>query len=298
MRLVKNMIKTKYLFLFSVPLLFVLLVGLSISAQASSSPQIGEFQTPTAGPDGRIIYTVREGDNCTRIELLHNIDNNQLRALNPELDENCTVVLGQKLMIGIGGPAVASTFTPGPSPTPTEALPTPTPFKGTTEICVILFEDINGDGLRQEAELGLAGGAISVTNSLGGYSKTQNSISVIDIDTEEPAYVCFGEIPPGAEEVPESEKLPEGKYTVSAAIPDGYNPTINLSYPIEVEAGDRAFVAFGAQSQISGLEDPVTDDGNNSALLGILGVALLLGGAGLGWYALRINKPSSKMKYQ
>ncbi len=292
------MIKTKLLLTLSLPLLFALLVGLSFSAQASSSPQFGEFQTPTAGPDGRIIYTVREGDNCTRIELLHNIDNNQLRALNPELDENCTVVFGQKLMIGVGGPAAASTFTQGPSPTPTEALPTPTPFNGSTEICVLLFEDINGDGLRQETELGLAGGAISVTNTLGGYSKTQNSLSEIDLDTEEPAYVCFGEIPLGAEEIPESEKLPEGRYTVSAAIPDGYNPTINLSYPVEVEAGDRAFVAFGAQSQITTLEDPIDEGNNSSTLLGILGIGLLLGGAGLAWYALQMNKPSSKMKYQ
>jgi|APSaa5957512622_1039677.scaffolds.fasta_scaffold87700_1 hypothetical protein len=284
MRQVKNMIKTKFLFFFGLPLLFALLVGLSFSAQASSSPQFGEFQTPTAGPDGRIIYTVREGDNCIRIELLHGIDNNQLRALNPELDEDCTVIPGQKIMIGIGGPAAAPTITPGPSPTPTQVLPTPTPFNGTTEICVLLFEDSNGDALRQETELGLAGGAISVTNALGGYSETQNSISEIDLETEEPASVCFADVP-------------EGEYTVSAAIPDGYNPTINLSYSLEVQAGDRAFVGFGAQPQTSTSEDPTEEGNNSSALLGILGAILLLGGAGLAWYAMRINKPSTKLKY-
>lgn len=279
------MIKTKFLFFFGLPLLFALLVGLSFSAQASSSPQIGEFQTPTAGADGRIIYTVREGDSCQRIWLTHQIDENQLRALNPELDENCTVIPGQKLMIGVGGPAAAPTITPGPSPTPTEILPTPTPFNGTTEICVLLFEDVNGDALRQETELGLAGGAISVTNALGGYSETLNSTSEIDLDTGEPASLCFADVP-------------EGQYTVSAAIPDGYNPTINLSYSLEVQAGDRAFVGFGAQSQASTLEDPREEENNPSALLGILGAILLFGGAGLGWYALRMNKPSSKMKYQ
>jgi hypothetical protein len=290
--------KTKHLFLFSLPALFVLLIGLSFSAEASSSPQFGQFETPTAGPDGRIIYTVREGDNCQRIALLHNVDINQLRSLNPELDENCTVVLGQKLMIGVGGPASLPTITPGPSPTPTEALPTPTPFNGTTEVCVLLFEDVNGNALREETELGLAGGAISVTNSLGGYSQTRDSISEIDLETDEPAYICFGGIPEGLEELPESEKLPEGKYTVSAAIPDGYNPTIDLSYSIDVNAGDRAFVAFGAQSQaITG--DSLVDDGNGqSALLGIIGAVLLLGGAGLGWYAMRMGKSSSKVKFQ
>ncbi|MCP4141689.1 MAG: LysM peptidoglycan-binding domain-containing protein [Chloroflexi bacterium] len=291
--------KTKHLFLFSLPVLFVLLLMLSFSAEASSSPQIGQFQTPTAGPDGRIIYTVRDGDSCQRIALLHNVDLNQLRSLNPELDENCTVILGQKLMIGVGGPASEPTLTPGPSPTPTEVLPTPTPFGGTTEVCVLLFEDTNGNALREETELGLAGGAISVTNSLGGYSQTRNSISEIDLETEEPAYICFGEIPDGLDQLPDSEKLPEGKYTVSAAIPDGYNPTIDLSYSIEVKAGDRAFVAFGAQSQASTLDDPTADEGGGqSALLGIVGAVLLLGGAGLGWYAMRMGKSSSKVKYQ
>jgi len=289
--------KIKFLFFLGLPLLFVLLIGLSFSAQASPPLQSGEFQTPTAGPDGRIMYTIREGDTCNLIALLHNIDVNQLRALNPTLDDDCIVVPGQQVMIGVGGPANAPTSTAGPSPTPTEILPTPTPAAGTTEICVLLFEDINGDGIRQENELGLAGGAISVTNVLGGYSKTQDTISEIDLATGEPAYICFGEKPPDADEVPESEKLPEGKYTVSAAIPDGYNPTINLSYSIEVAAGERAFIAFGAQSQTSTLEEPV-EEGNPSALLGIIGALLLFGGGGLGWYAMRVNKSSTKMKYR
>ena len=112
--------KTKLPFLFSLPLLFALLVTISFSAQASPSLQIGQFQTPTAGADGRIIYTVGEGDSCQKIWLLHNIDENQLRALNPELDEGCTVIVGQRLMIGVGGPAAAPTPSPGPSPVPAD----------------------------------------------------------------------------------------------------------------------------------------------------------------------------------
>lgn len=277
--------KTKFLLITSIPLVLLLLVGLSFAAQASSSPQIGQFETPTAGPDGRIIYTVREGDSCQRITLLHNIDINQLRSLNPELDDDCTVVVGQTLMIGVGGPAAAPTNTPGPSPTPTEVLPTPTPFNGTTEICVLLFEDVNGNALREETELGLAGGAISVTNALGGYSQTKNTISEIDPLTLEPATLCFVD-------------LPEGEYTVSAAIPDGYNPTFNLNYTLEINAGERASIAFGAQSQESTLQNPAEEQGKNSSLLGIIGALLLIGGAGLGWYALRMKKPSSTLKYR
>jgi hypothetical protein len=296
MRQVKNIMKTKFLFFLGIPLLLIFLIAPSFSAEASPAAQIGVFQTPTPGPDGRIIYTVREGDSCQRIALLHGIDINQLRSLNPELDENCVVIIGQKLMVGIGGPAAAPTFTPGPSPTPTEILPTPTFSAGTTEICVILFEDVNGDGLRQESEQGLAGGAISVTNALGGYSQTKNSTAEIDPATGEPAYLCFGEKPPGADQVPESEKLPEGEYTVSAAIPDGYNPTLNLNYTINVSAGERAYIAFGAQSQKNVLDEPV-EEKNSSPFLGVLGGFLLLGGGGLTWYALRNNKSTPKLKY-
>ncbi len=294
------MIKKRYFFLFSLPILFALLVGLSFSAQAAETPQgIGQYQTPTAQPDGRIIYVAQEGDTCIKIGLLHNVDENQLRSMNPSLDENCTVITGQQLMIGVGGPAAEPTITPGgPTVTPLPVSPTPTPFAGTTEICVLLFADVNGNAIREELELGLAGGAISVTNALGGYSQTRDSISEIDLDTLEPAYICFGAPPPGQEEVPENEKLPEGSYTVSAAIPDGYNPTSTLSYKVDIRAGETAYVAFGAQSQVSTLVEPEADEGGgNSSLLGILGALLLVGGGGLAWYATRMGKPSTKMEY-
>ncbi len=286
--------KIKKLLFFSLSLLFALFVGLSFSVNASPSMQGAEFQTPTAGPDGRIIYIVGEGDSCQRIAILHNITVNQLRSLNPALDDNeCVVVIGQELMIGVGGPANAPTSTPGPSPTPAGNLPSPTPASGSTAICVILFEDINGDGIRQETELGLAGGAISVTNTLGEYSKTQDTTGEIDIETGEPAYVCFGETDPDAEEIPESEKLPEGKYTVSVAIPDGYNPTIALSYPIEIKAGEQAFIPFGAQVQETAPESPTeSENKDSSAFLGILGALLLVVGGGLAWYAMHTKKTS------
>ena len=293
--------KTKILF--SSLLLLALFIGLSFSAQAASSFQAGQFQTPTAGPDGRIIYIIQEGDTCSRIELLFGVSINELRTLNPNLNDDCTVIPGEELMVGMGGPAVAPTSTPnGILSTPTEILATPTPFKGTTEICVILFNDINGDAIRQEGELGLDSGAISVTNNSGGYSQTRDSLNEIDINTDEPAYICFGEKPPEFDEVPESEKLPAGKYTVSAAIPDGYNPTSNLSYSLEVFAGERAFVGFGAQSKASTPEEvqekEAEEDGGSSILLGLLGAILLLGGGGLAWYAMRMNKSSTEnMRY-
>lgn len=274
--------KTKIIFIFSIPLVFILLLGLSLSAQASSSPQIGSFETPTAGPDGRILYTISEGDSCVRISLLHSVSIDQMRALNPQLDENCTVIVGQQLLMGVGGPAAAGTATPGPSPTPTLALPTATPFNGTTEICVLLFDDINGNALREELELGLAGGAVSVTNRNGNYSETQDTLAELDPDTLEPLSVCFADVP-------------EGEYSISVAIPDGYNPTIEVSYTLDVQAGDLAFVAFGAQSQVTAEALDPDAGGSAAGFLGVLGVFLLLGGVGLGWYAMRTRKPLRKI---
>jgi len=256
----------------SLLLVFFLLLGFSLSAQASPAAQLPQYATPTPGPDGRIIYIVKEGDNCTSIILKNGITEQQLRALNSKLDAKCFVLAGQELLLGLGGPTVF-TPTPGPSPTPLPASPTPTPFTGTTEVCVLLFEDLNGDALRQESEVVIPGGAVNLTNTFGSYSQTRDTVAGIDP-------VCFSDVP-------------EGEYNVSAAIPDGYNPTMELSYTLLVKAGDRAFVDFGAQSKAMTVTNP-GNQGGGSPALGILGVALLLAGAGLGWYAVRLRKPKSQ----
>ncbi|MGZ9235250.1 MAG: hypothetical protein ACXW4E_06970, partial [Anaerolineales bacterium] len=166
-----------------------------------------------------------------------------------------------------------------PSPTIT-----PTPVSGTTEVCVLLFDDVNGDALRQETEFGIDGGAVSLTNLNGSYSETQNTSSAVDPDTLEPVRACFIDVP-------------SGEYNVSMAIPDLYNPTMLVSYTLTVKAGDRASVDFGAQSKtipVSETTDPA--EGSRSSILGIFGFLLLLGGAGLGYYAYRSGQPRNKLK--
>jgi murein DD-endopeptidase MepM/ murein hydrolase activator NlpD len=272
----------KRLFVVFLLVLPLLVFAVFLPAQASPAAQV-EFPSPTPGPDGRIIYIVQAGDSCFRIEALYNISVDQLRGLNPQLDENCTLVVGDELMLGIGGPAALSP-TPGPSPTLAPATVTPTPPAGTTEICVLLYDDLNGDALRQETELGIAGGAVSVSNSAGTFSETKTTISEIDLDTEEPAQTCFTDVP-------------EGEYNISVAVPENYNPTMELSYTFSINAGERAFVDFGAQSQTETIaeQDP-ENSGGTSPIFGILGGILLLGGLGLGWYAFQQRKPASKLK--
>ena len=75
------------------------------------------------------------------------------------------------------------------------------------------------------------------------------------------------------------------------------NVTAVAGDSITVKAGDRAEIGFGAQSKTITVSEPAeSQDGNRSSLLGIFGFLLLLGGAGLGYYAYRSGQPKSKLK--
>ncbi len=262
--------KIRLAFILGLVLVAALLVEFSAGVQAAPGNQ-QKFPSPTPGPDGRIIYTVKEGDNCLLLQLLYGVSVDYIRTTN-HLDENCTLQVGQKIMLGIGGPSAASP-TPGPSPTPSPTPPTPTPAAGgMAEVCILLYNDVNGDGLRQANELPIVGGAISLTSLTGTYSATLTTV----LPTDPNAYpgTCF-------------TNVPEGKYTVSAAVPSGYNPTTGLTATLDqVNPGDTIDVPFGAQEKTT--PDNPTPVGRRSPILGILGVLFLLGGIGLGVYAWRI----------
>lgn len=268
--------------LFVILFVFVLIfIGMIPSADVVNAAPDAQFVTATPGPDGRILYTVVEGDNCSIVAFNHGITVPQLRALNTRLDENCTLTVGQQIVVGLAQPEGP---TAGPAPTLPLATVTATPVSGTTEVCVLLFDDMNGDALRQEIEFGIEGGAVSLTNLNGSYSQTQNTTSAIDPDLVEPIRSCFTDVP-------------QGEYNVSMAVPDTYNPTMLLSYTLTVKAGDRASIDFGAQSKtltVSEGTDP--QQGRRSSVLGIFGLLLLLSGAGLGYYAYRSSQPKSKLK--
>lgn len=260
-------------------LLSLLLFGLWLPAGAA--PNLQQYVTPTPGADGRIIYFVQAGDNCFRVAALHGITVDQLRQLNSKLDENCTLIEGQELLIGVV--AVATATVPA-NLVPSTPTVTPTPLSGLTEVCVLLFDDLNGDSMREENEPAVAGGAVSLTESNGKYSGSLDTF--IPADPTVYQGVCF-------------TNIPEGTYNITVAQPEGYNPTMELSYSLKVNAGDRAFVDFGAQSKTvvvdPGAEQNGNDGGGSSTVLVIFGILLLLGGAGLGYYAWRSGKPESKL---
>ena len=255
--------------------IFLLIAGAAllwsqIPVSASPADQVA-YPSPTPGPDGRIIYIVKAGDTCTQLSLLYGVPVEYIRTTNL-LDENCSLRAGQRLMIGVGGPVNVSP-TPGPSPTATPVRPTATPgVGGTAQVCVLVYNDANGNALREASEGAIAGAAISLTSQDGKYSQTQTS--VINPDATVYQGMCFDNVPPG-------------KYSVSAAAPDGYNPTINLTANVDVVPGNSYYVNFGAQAKVMNV--PAATPGKSpSPVLGVIGAALLLGGVGLGAYAFRV----------
>ncbi len=233
---------------------------------ADSQPQV-VYQTPTARPDGRVIYIVQSNDTCTSIYLKTRVTIDQLRSLN-KLDQNCTIAPGQELLLMIVTPVPTATLNPLISPTP--LLPTLTPQTGSGKICVLLYDDINGNAVHDANEGSLAGGAVSITDTSGrGASKTINTT-----DSSDP--LC--------------EEVPEGSYNISMAIPSGYNPTKAMNAVVQVQAGDQQIFEFGAQESSVLPQSPAgstsPQPGENSMPLAVLGGLLVVLGIGLGGYIL------------
>lgn len=67
-------------------------------------------------------------------------------------------------------------------------------------------------------------------------------------------------------------------------MPEGYNPTTRMNYALTLQAGNSSTLDFGAQLSSQALPTPVAE-GGRSPLMGILGVAVVLAGIGLGIYA-------------
>ena len=253
-------------------LIFLLVLGsLSNTVLAAPQAQLTPFATPTPGQDGRIIYIVQPNDTLWRISAITGVPLDQLRALNKLVND--IVKPGDQLLIGLGGPSVSqSTQIPGGA-TAVPALPTPTVQPGSGDICVMLFFDLNGDGMRQASEQWIENGEINVTNRSGSVSKTATTKKLFD-NFGDPMHLCF-------------ESVPEGEYVVTVAIPQGYNPTMALTKSFKLTAGDTTYLSFGAQlnSEKSNQEAIIPEEPARSPILAIAGGVLLLAAAGLGIYA-------------
>ena len=163
------------------------------------------------------------------------------------------------------------------------------PLPGWGNLCILLYNDLNGDAIRQEEEVSILGGAVNVGNRLGTVALSAETLGGGISDANQPTpqelgYVCFEELEPG-------------EYTASAAAPEGYNATTESNRRIELEAGQSTLVAFGAQPDSESVAETalIPESGERSPLLGILGGAFLLLGVGLGVWAALLSR-SGKFK--
>ncbi len=249
-------------------ILALLLIGMRSPAAAAPAAQFTPFPTPTPGPDGKIVYIAQDNDSAWRIAAIFNIPLEKLRTLNKWTGDVIVIRPGQEIILGYAGPAEA-TSAPGPTMEPTPSAPTPSSAPGWGDLCIILYNDRNGDSQRQEDESSILGGAISIANRAGTLSKTADTTGGLD-------YTCF-------------EELPEGEYNISVAVPEGYNPITVMNKTIYLRAGDIPYVTFGAQVNTQKLAvEPPPQGGGKSPMLGIVGGLLLLAGIGLGLFAGRL----------
>lgn len=259
--------------------LLLICIGLAALIFTNSvQPVAAQASSPTNTPDslGKVHYKVQPGENCTIIAEKTGTSVQDIISFNG-LRADCPLFENQDLIIAMVSLAV-NTPTTAPTATPDPALitPGPTPSGGAAKVCVVLFNDKDGNGFRGTGEDYLFGGVVGLNDSIGKVSLTGKTVA------GDPAVVqpfCFLDVP-------------EGSYNLTMAIPDDFNPTTMMSYPISVKVGELATIDFGAQEkEPQSINSPLAPAENQkSPLLGILGAVLLLAGLGLGYYLWRNRK--------
>jgi hypothetical protein len=252
---------------FLAALIFMSLAASSFLFPTSVSGQ-AVLPTPTAGPDGKIIYIAEANDSWWIISVKTGVTQEQLYALNNAKADD-PITEGQKILIGEVAPNTPTpTIDPNVTPSPTPVTPTPLPGNGN--ICVVLYNDENGNSVREDTEAAMAEGAVSLIAASGKPSMVGKTVA-----GDSP--LCFND-------------LPEGSYNVSMAVPQGFNATTIMTSTDELKAGDNLVVNFGAQYTSKAQQATQPSEGGRSPVMALVGGVFLLGAVGLIVYLVKFRK--------
>ncbi len=244
--------------------------------------------TATPLPDGSIVHTVRAGDTLYAIAYDYDVPADQIIALNAISDPGWLIV-GQELIISRPGGVIAAAATPETAITPPATLPLPestpqvqaqTDVPAGGKLCVLAFQDVNQDGLKQSEELLLPAVTFTIRGAAGEPARhTTNGI-------QEP--YCLDAL--------------TGQYQVIAQAAGGYKATLGNAYLLMVDQSGPTnlsvgFVPDGTASSVSAPEETQTSQESSSVqsktsshlplILGITTVVLLLAAGGVGFFVLR-----------
>ena len=282
----KKINKLRPLALIIVFFLSFTLLGQFAAPSRFASAQDAPFNTATPDANGYIYHTVRENEYCYTIAELYNTSVERIISLN-NLDLDCTIFVGRTLLVAIvtatavpptAEPVLAQPTIPPqeaqPTQPPADFVPEPTAMLDTGKVCIILFHDVDGNGMRTDGENFLYGGEVSINDRTGTVSRVSTTVAG-DPDTTKP--MCF-------------EQLPPGEYNISIAVPDGFNNTTATNHAITVVSGETITIDFGAQEATPEDMNMQGEARALSPLLFILGGVILLSGLGLLFYMVRARK--------
>ncbi|MCC6904783.1 MAG: LysM peptidoglycan-binding domain-containing protein [Anaerolineae bacterium] len=239
-------------------------------ANRANNDTTGLVPVPAQSPDadGSQWHVVRYGEPLLRIAVTYGVTAPSIRELNSLRSD--MLYEGQRLLISSASPP--PTEIPATTVAEAAASTTAPSVTGTGQICLVLFEDLDGDGMWQQGEALLPGGALSISGASTGTHLTDG--------ISEP--FCFND-------------LPAGDYVVFAEPPDTHSATSLSEIPVTLADGSQVALSFGASTPdalrpgVATLDEAATDaEGRHIAgipsgvVIAIGGGLLLLGLVSLG----------------
>jgi LysM repeat protein len=185
--------------------------------------------TSTPRPDGAIVHRVQSGDTLFGIALQYGVDVDQILRLNAgSIGANNMIWTGQDLVIAVpdtGPTAVPPTTTPegGATPEPTAA---PVGEATNGSVCVVAFNDRNGDTFRQPESEEL------LPNAVFSLGDAEGLVGQYTTDGLNEPYCFTG--------------LEAGTYQVSMEPPTGYEASGPSTMGIGLSGATEMNVALGA----------------------------------------------------